>query len=537
MMNQLVSKLKDNDQDFEFYPTTKEMVEVIYNDFARKDRNGVPYSLLDIGCGNGNLFNKLAEIREDARKHNIALGMGNEEDYYGGSKDSDYLQAHMRPKADIVDKFGMEKSEILIQNLPNDVVIVGTDFWNSTLLDKKVDLIFSNPPYSEFEEWTVKIINEAYCQAIYLVIPERWQNSENIKIAIRERKFKVTVLASMDFLDGERAARAKVQIIKLALKPISCGKMRYERDIEDPFNAWFNKECVPPTPDKENTYSEKEKHKEQIKAEMATGRDLIQVLEGLYNADMMKLNESYKKITSIEPELLRELGVSHENLKKGLQEKIKGLKYKYWHELFDNLDKIKKRLIASKRKMLLDKLYNNVAVDFTSANAYAIVIWVIKNSNQYFDEQLKEMYLRLTEPEYIQNYKSNQKTWEKSGWRYAKEDHSHYTLDYRIVTRDYKGYSEKSDLISDMETIANNLGFDDIGEVKSFQNHNVHFRFNKQFMKAFNIEAARLFGWLKKPDDIIKEFADTCEIDSSDVDQYFKKNFLLEPTNTRLLLT
>ena len=49
--------------------------------------------------------------------------------------------------------------------LPIYVVIIGSDFHEQTLIDKKVDLIFCNPPYSEFELWTKQIIDWKSCNS------------------------------------------------------------------------------------------------------------------------------------------------------------------------------------------------------------------------------------------------------------------------------------------------------------------------------------------------------------------------------------
>ncbi|MCE2688041.1 MAG: hypothetical protein LW595_05820 [Rickettsiales bacterium] len=55
-MKNLLDKLKENNQDFEFYPTNSRMIAKIYNHFSRK-LNGS--TILDIGAGNGNFFTKL----------------------------------------------------------------------------------------------------------------------------------------------------------------------------------------------------------------------------------------------------------------------------------------------------------------------------------------------------------------------------------------------------------------------------------------------------------------------------------------------
>ena len=46
-LNALIQELKENNQDFEFYPTTKEMIKTIYRAASGED-------WLDIGCGTCN---------------------------------------------------------------------------------------------------------------------------------------------------------------------------------------------------------------------------------------------------------------------------------------------------------------------------------------------------------------------------------------------------------------------------------------------------------------------------------------------------
>lgn len=501
-MRNLIENLKENNQDFEFYPTTKEIVEKIYYDLSKNNFGEENYSCLDIGSGNGNFFNKFNEIKG---------------------------------KASIRNKYAIEKSEILISKMAADIVVVGADFWGNTLIDKEVSFIFCNPPYSEFEGWSEKIIKEGNAKSIYLVIPERWKNSGAINEALKLRKATAESLGSFDFLDAERAARAQVEIVKITLKKgYDCGVDPFDLFIAENFKLqigendnWAQREA-----DKKAKKEEQEKIKE---TELAAGRDLIQILAGFYNQDMQKLLGNYKKLEALDADLLKELGVDVRNIKKGLKEKISGLKYKYWHELFNNLDKITSRLTYSKRDNLLRKMGNNVNIDFNEQNAYALVIWAIKNANQYYDEQLKEVFLELSEPAYIKNYKSNQKTWEKDGWRYTK-NHTNYTLDYRVIV---EKYSEKyqDQFVSDVRVIANNLGFNWIGDVKTFKNGNIHFKFEKTFIQALNIEAARLLGWIKSPQQAAAEFHESCEFNADEAEKTFNKNFFLPLMPKNLLLT
>jgi len=84
--NKLIQQVKNEGQGYEFYPTTKEIINRI-----TKDLDSATHSkILDIGCGNGNFLNSLNEKK--------------------------YI------------KYGIEKSQILINSLPDDIFIVGTDF-------------------------------------------------------------------------------------------------------------------------------------------------------------------------------------------------------------------------------------------------------------------------------------------------------------------------------------------------------------------------------------------------------------------------
>jgi hypothetical protein len=62
--------------------------------------------------------------------------------------------------------------------------------------------IFCNPPYSEYEEWVSKILNEA-SGVVYLVIPDRWVNSAKIQEALKYRDVEPKVLMTTDFLNAE----------------------------------------------------------------------------------------------------------------------------------------------------------------------------------------------------------------------------------------------------------------------------------------------------------------------------------------------
>lgn len=510
---QRIEDLKEASQDFEWYPTTNEMIHAVGSKIYKDTE-----SILDIGAGDGRVLEGLDRI------------------YWKRWRDASETEY-----TSCIKKFAIEKSAIHNQNMPADIAIIGTDFYKQTLIDKKVDVIFCNPPYSDFESWVTTIITEANAKRLYLIMPSRWKDSQPIERAMKRREVVGRVIYSGDFLEADRAARATVDIVEITINTRVSQK-------SDPFNIWFE-EHFSGLSEPEATYITKEaedaRRAETIAGEMVQGRNMVDVLCGLYDRELAGLLANYRSLSEIPISLLRELGVSSNEIMDALKTKIEGLKNRYWKELFTNLDKINQRLTSKSREKIYQKMTSAGNVDFTTDNAYAVVMWVLKNANSYIDAQLVTIFKDLTEPKCVTNYKSNQKTWEKNGWRYCKDDHSHYKLDYRIVSQRHAAIQDNSDyatynytknlhkdchkFIDDAITIANNLGFscsersedyewlsnksvnfhEDNGEilmqVKAFKNGNIHMKFKQDFIKALNIEASRLLGWVTSPEEAAEE--------------------------------
>jgi hypothetical protein len=230
------------------------------------------------------------------------------------------------------------------------------------------------------------------------------------------------------------------------------------------------------------------------------------------------------------------------------------------------------RLIERKRTMILDELNSNGYVDFTEANIYTIVLWILKNSGDYIDEQLLLVYEELMSKANCKNYKSNKRVFQDDDFRYNQKKPSHVYLDYRIILSswgalDY-GWSNSiyaklsasaASKIKDLLTVAKNLGFDcktidmrlerygagfeprwkagkpqifeykEAGkqepqvlfEVKAHKNGNLHIRMNQKLALAFNVEYGRLKGWLHDKSEACEELKD------KKAHQYFKTNFSL----------
>lgn len=492
----LVNKLKDNGQDFEFYPTTREMISVIYRSF-RGHRYDI-HSVLDIGCGTCNFLKHMKSFIDADESENVK---------------------------GFPCYYVMEKSKILIDRLPKDAIVLGTDFNTNALIDKQVDAIFCNPPYSEFENWTERIIRESLAKFIYFVIPQRWKESAIIKQAIAETDSTSLVLGSFDFLNAERQARAKVDVVLI--------NKRMARNSA--FDDWFDKTF------KIEEEKPKFDEREQVKNELLTGKNKIEILVNGYNSKLQQLQEHFTAIATLDSETLEAIGIDKSKVKEALKSKIKGLKSFYWNIAFDELEEITSRLTYEMRKTLVGRFQDVLSVDFTAENIYALVVWVCKNASDYYNDQLINLFKQLSSPTNVDKYKSNQKMFSGDAWTWRRQQHTHYCLCNRIIV-DYLffrcAYSWKTELdtrqcqtiVNDLCAIAHNLGFlveekqypTDFGEkyyiflnggkplieFKIYQNGNTHLKLSKDFAQAMNVEVSRLLGWISSKEDIAKEFPD-----------------------------
>lgn len=532
----ILQKLKDTYQDFEWYPTTNEIINAIKPHLEESD------SVLDCGAGDGRVLSALTSSK----------------------------------------KYAIEKAVPLIQAMPADIVIVGTDFWESTLIDKKVDIVFCNPPYSEYLAWAAKIISEAHARKIFLVLPARWRNSGEIEHEIKNRgkKAGARVIGTFDFLNAERQARVQVELLEITLENLDY----HSNNHNDPFENWFNNEFhFHESEDQDEDYQpESTTLRDKLAGAVVSGRGKIPFLIELYDHEMAHLYENFKQITSLDGDLLKELGTNKEAIREAMKQRIAGLKNLYWNELFDNLHEITSRLTTSRRKNMLYRLTDQTNVDFTETNIYAVLIWVIKNANQYYDQQLIENVERLISEANVSLYKSNQRLYKWDHWRsgqYVARDLSHFQLELRIVLHRYQaaisvkdkwGYIVRSwdhtnslhnsahDFIDDLLVIANNLNFktwpgmisknagewesgkkkdfididgNTLIQVKAFKNGNLHIKFSQKLIRRLNVEFGRLKGWLRTPEQAAEEM----DIPVKDAETSFKINNQLEIKNLKLL--
>lgn len=561
-VNQLVMEAKASGEDFEWYPTTFEIVDKIAYSMARTFQ-GV-HSILDIGCGNGGFFEKL-----DRTEHFY------DDDYNHRNHNSKLYKSYS--------KYGIEKSNVLAGNLPEDVILLGSDFHSNTLIDKKVDVIFCNPPYSEYEEWAEKIIMQGNAQHIYLVIPQRWKDSERIQCAIKKRHFETESLGIFDFSHAERKARATVEIVHINSESTMYAGRSYDTKTSNPFDVWFE-ETFKFRAEQSVTHDYEER--EQKRQELVQKGDTVEMLVNFYNDDMDRLYGNYRALEKLDADLFKELKVDIKMLKESLKTKLQDLKNFYWDLLFKKYSPITSRLTTAGKNRVTKKLNDNTAIDFTVENIYQLTLWIIKHSNTLIDEQLSDFFFSLCDPDNIHRYKSNLR-WNDDDWRYikeslkergwrfnkdrAKEKLRNVQLDYRIVVTAWRNFEDDwgglwkltescLDFLYDMKVIAGNLGFSldldipdryervDISDwqnrdilttngekfcnLKLYKNGNRHVRFNPKFMRKLNVEMARINGWVHSKGEAMAEL----EIPAKELEGIWKSNIQIGSDNARSIL-
>jgi predicted RNA methylase len=513
----ILESLKQYDQDFEWYPTASEMVEVIGMDL---DENYNFKSILDIGAGDGRVLKKI-------------------EDLVCGSDDT-------------LDKYAIEISRPHLNSMDKNIFVIGTDFHEQNLIDKRVDIIFSNPPFKQYEDWAVKIIKEANSKVLYFILPERWIKSERIRHAIeyRGQYVRSEILGTYNFDFAARATNyhTKVDVVKIDL---------VSRYTFDPFDLWFDDNFeleinTQPKSEYEVRCDIADNIKHKTENGMVLSGDLVTSLVQIYNSNLKDLVSSYQSICTIDPQLLKEMDVNIDNMKHLMRLKLKSLKTAYWNEFISRLEVITSRLCADSRKRLLNKLNTHASVDFTRLNAYAITEWALKNADSYIDDQFISHCDRLFKSVNVINYKSNDRTFFKEDWRYIDKTKDHVLLDYRIVLNFYSAIyngSYSSDnhhglttycasFVDDMIVVAYNLGFDTrhkeshasfewtsgkektfhyndhmsgddqvLMKIRAYKNGNLHIKFNQKFILKLNVEYGRLKGWIKSKEEAFDEMS------------------------------
>lgn len=530
----LLRVVKEAGCDEEWYPTDQQQIQCIKEDILAlkskcrrrsDDSNEISYSVIDVGAGDGRVLME------------ITTG----------------------------DRYAIEIALPLIEAMDRSINVIGTDFREQQLFDKKTDILFCNPPYLQFIDWAKKVILEANAAVVYLVLPVRWSDSIEIQNALKVRKTTAEIVGEFDYLNADRVARAKVNVLRITLGDLSYS--HHTGSDVDPFSLWFDEQFPLDAPATEASERARKMKMSDDLAESINGNGeiikregLVRLLDKLYQRDLDTLMKTYQSMSAIPGDLMRELEINVSNVKASLRLKISSLKDLYWGKLFNGLSQITEKLCHATRQALLEKLTARTNVDFSEANAIAVVIWVIKQSNEYFEQQIIDTYEALTEDANVQLYKSNERTIKNDRWRYGSERYSAlgpYGLDYRIVLENVGGYCNPGSwsnnsrcgladrsiiLLGDLITLANNIGFSAIGnvlpadrtwqpgekqhfyfidkngekqvlfEAKAFKNRNLHIRMHESFIQKLNCIHGRLKGWLRSAAEAAAEMDVSMEV-------------------------
>lgn len=518
--NQLVKELRNANEDYEFYPTTNEQLDAINEDiqeilkthYFNTDKT---VKILDVGAGDGRSLISLGECLSSLNN---------------------------KPTL-----FAVEKSNIHIRSYLNkEISVIGTDFHQTNFISKQSDLVFTNPPYLEFEKWVYTLIKQLKFKLMYAVIPERWEERGMIKEALERMSISYEIIQKSDFTSADRPSRAKVHVVRFfhenkKLKRV-LGNRKHPLGISQvsPFQVFINDELgiKANKSAKMTEFSKISKQTKEEKNEVIQKKGVLETLLDGYDKDMTRVLEDYKKIASIDPQLLNELGVKHDSLVSGLEEKLLGFRDVYWKLLFDHLDVLYKKLTQKNKTSLLNTLNAN-SLDFTYNNAIYIIDYAVTIANDLIEDSIIHVYKNLTsEKSILRHYKSNEHVY-RDDWRYNGNPDAKYVLDYRFISshfHNFSSYSWEKGLIDNAREFTNDLvvamsligynnveidkSYDEIEaggviniksgdlvlvNIKYYQNGNRHIKFNPEAMLRFNTVAARVLGWVRSKEDFSEE--------------------------------
>lgn len=537
---QIINHTKSQNMDFEFYPTTSEIIETIKLDMSKKFYYSYPDNILDIGAGDGKTLTILSD------------------EFRGKTK-----------------LLAIEKNPMLrALHVDKSISLLGVDFMETELWNKQIDVIFCNPPYSEYVAWVQKIINEASINAtVYLVIPSRWKDNSVIQNTIKNRMIpenNLKILGSFNFLNAERIANAHVDVIRINFENSS-------DSISLEINKMFENNHFSKIISDDEVQDDKDIFENTINAALSTGSDYVEILYNFYLEERTSLNHSLTKLTELPLDILSSFGLNITEIKSVMKNKITQLNCKYWNIIINKVSPIKDKLISRYRNEFIDGL-QVTHVDFTIRNVYATIEQILIKTNDLLDKQVLSVYKNITELSCVIRYKSNNKVFvQERFYRSCIEEIGQYKLSPRIITTKYgNGFSQDYrqtkptakvnkltyggvDFINDILIIARLLGYNsefnpdthkwDFGkrakveaefnnkkvtlcEIKIFKNDNYHIEFNEKFMLQLNIIKGKLEGWIKNTKDIIEEF----ELNEEEASKYISINHHINITAQNTLL-
>jgi len=533
--------LKQANEDFEWYPSTPEILEALKKDlwaYLRKHKNDYDVRR---GKNNDDIW-----IREDSeyvgnkekKKERIVIDSFLDI----GAGDGRVLDLFSAGKL-----YGIEIARAQADDLiRRGIFLIGRNYWDVSLHNNSYSLIYSNPPFSDFVRWVGKILAECNFRVLYLVMPVRWKNQEEI---MRElKRYDVSVVGEYDFSEADREARGRVNLVRVNppwkkdkyKRSCSGDDVEFDYDhqetLENAFERWVREYIADFKESPDRPWEEEQKQ------ELALKQTPIEQLLSDHETERENLGNAFRAIGKLDAEIIKLLGQDKKSMLEIIRQSIENLKLKYWRAVFDKLDPVRKRMTYDTRGRIFRNIEEFKTLDFNADNIYSIVIWIINNCNVGILEQIGEVFDKLTTPEYIEQYVSN-KHWTHSDWRHTDSNWKYQKLpkrwklglDYRIVVRTYNQYSYSSmgmrTVIDDFIVICDNLGFTiracdhpnytwhqaeqkfytNDGELAFTMryytgNQNAHLKINKRLLMKFNVEVAKIRKWMSDPEDIVEEY-------------------------------
>lgn len=547
----VVRQLKQAQQDFEFYPSTHEQIQLIVDDVThilKTHRFHKDYiqiiKILDVGAGDGRVLHQLSSSISALRET---------------------LQC---------ESYAIEKAPLQIASYrKKGIELVGTEFNEINFLSKQTDLAFTNPPYQHYAEWLSTLIEQLSFKLMYAIVPERWKDNPRIQNAIAVRGVSFETIATSHFHDADRQARGEVHLVRFFFNDFETESEEYYQDMAewenstgysrsryvdkvslgmnqtDPFTLFIRNELG-----LKQTYSEtsrkfdEEIERERVEQAMANTHEhcheLVEhqgVLAALlfnYEQDLKHCLDQYRKISELDPTLLHELDVDYNAMKTYLKERLLGYRCIYWSLLFDRLDVLTERLTQDNKSTLLNTLKNN-SMDFTETNAKYVIAYAVEMANELIEDSLISVFKEMTNKDSIQRYYVSNEHVYSDHWRYNATDTSSgpkYVLDYRFITSHRSNFTREGvekhliTTLNDLAVVFRLLGYSDVVcdavyeelepgdtvtisgkdpeahetvllKMRIYKNGNRHLQFNQQAMLRFNVTVSRLLKWVRSKDE------------------------------------
>lgn len=558
-ITQTVQELKLNNQDFEFYPTTKEMLDVIKKDllssfittkkkklfkseeyetglFLSRNIKNNEIKIIDIGAGNGDSLNYLAKFLNGTVFSDL---------FYYGYNDKNTVEydnlLHGNRELPSISKLAIEKSFILTQSYKKDKIhLISSDYDENFYIGNN-DIIFCNPPYSNYRSWLLKTLaNAMNSPLIYFIIPSNWKNDKYLQEELNlnwKNKFKFDVLDTFDFNNANRAARVQVDIVRIEAIENLDPKYDFVKSL---FDTNELKQC-------------KEKTK-QINNEinncltLKNEQDFASSLVNSYNNEMKLLQNALVSLSHVPIDNLSLLlNLDYAEIQKRYQILINTLNSKYWDIIVNKTSSVKKKLI----KEYSDKIMNQITdtnMEFTLSNIYMVISKLLYTINDNMNKQVLTVYNDLIKNSPTEKYKSNynffvnQKT-EIKDTRCKLTQRVILEMGFfsKAIEVDYNGKPKNKltentsnrilDLIIVIESLGYKTDFDpktlycergvtykvegvqlvtnkdiNLFEFKVFLNGNIHIKMNETILQKLNIIKGLLEGWIVNTNEIMEEF-------------------------------